>query len=740
MADRSSVANGTGIGSGAAGEIRERAHGEAAGGNAEAIVDSICSPLAVLGKGQRIISANSAFYALFATDAASVIGRPLAATAARRLDASALQALIDGDEAAGEPIDAVDFTIALGTRTFAVAASRMHDRAVGNILLVLHDISAFRRTERVLVEAGRVAELANLTKSRFLAAASHDLRQPLQTLSLLHGALRQQLADREALAALTSAERTCASMRDTLGALLDLDRLERGAMRPNLDEFPLHATFDPLDAEFAPLAQAKGVEWRRVECGLFIRSDRLLLETMVRNLLANAVRYTDRGRILLGARRRGDRLRIEVWDTGVGIPARQLPHVFDEYHRAPDADQRGGLGLGLAIVQSFAELLGYAIGVRSRIGKGSVFAIEVPLVDRAPARRKAPAAARRRTPLGIAGHVLVIENEAAVREAVETLLVAQGHRVTAHANTPSARGAIASGLRPDLIISSYNLPGDLTGAQNATALRAMIGPRPVLILTGDTREVTMRDIVRNGCAAMAKPAKPDELAQAVARMLREAAAAASPLPPHQSAERDARPMIAIVDDDRDTRAATQLLLGRAGYRVRNFADAQAFIDAYRSSEVTCLIADVRMPGMNGLEMLARLAAAGDIPPAIIISGQADIGMAVEAMRAGAVDFIEKPAFPETLLTAVERALRLALNPAERSAARTAAAMRLAALTRRERDVMALIVAGLANKEVAGQLGINRRTVEAHRATIMKKTGARSLSDLVRFEIAAHAGA
>ena len=109
-------------------------------------------------------------------------------------------------------------------------------------------------------------------------------------------------------------------------------------------------------------------------------------------------------------------------------------------------------------MQSLAELLGYAIDVRSRIGKGSVFAIEVPLVDRATARRKAPAAARRRTPLGIAGHVLVIENEAAVRKAVETLLVRQGHRVTAHANTPSARGAIASGLRPDLIISSYNLP------------------------------------------------------------------------------------------------------------------------------------------------------------------------------------------------------------------------------------------------------------------------------------------
>jgi FixJ family two-component response regulator len=169
------------------------------------------------------------------------------------------------------------------------------------------------------------------------------------------------------------------------------------------------------------------------------------------------------------------------------------------------------------------------------------------------------------------------------------------------------------------------------------------------------------------------------------------------------------------------------------------ARSQAFLGAHRPGDAGCLIADVRMPGMSGLEMLARLAATGDPVPTIIISGQADIGMAVEAMRAGAVDFIEKPIMPEVLLAAADRALRHAASPADRSAARTAAAMRLAALTRRERDVMALVVAGLANKQVADRLGINRRTVEAHRATIMRKMGARSLSDLVRFEIAARAG-
>jgi two-component system CheB/CheR fusion protein len=721
----------------AVGGSSERASGghTAAGSDAQAIVDAVRVPLVVLTKGRRIVAANRAFFDLFATDAASSIGRPLAATAAHRLDAPVLQAVIDGDHAA---VDAADFTIPLGARTFAVSASRMEGTA-GNVLLAMQDVSEFRRTERALIEAGRAAELANLTKSRFLAAASHDLRQPLQTLNLLHGTLRLQITDREILATLGSAERTCESMRDTLGALLDLDRLERGAMRPNIEEFPLHAVFDPLDTEFAPIAQARGVEWRRVDSGVFVRSDRRLLEAMIRNLLSNAMRYTDRGRILLGARRRGDVLRIEVWDTGAGIPGRQLPQIFEEYHRPPDAEERGGIGLGLAIVQSFAELLGHTLDVRSRVSDGSVFTIELPLVDRAPARRKAAAAARRRVSPGATGTLLVIESDTAVREAIDSMLTARGHRVSAHANTSFARAAIAAGLRPDLIISSYNLPSNLNGAQNATALRAMIGPRPALILTGDTREVTMRDIVRNGCVAMAKPAKPDELAQVVARMLHEAAASTQATPAHASAERDARPVVAVVDDDRDIRAATQLLLGKSGFRVRSFADAEAFLDAHRAGDVACLIADVRMPGMSGLEMLARLAAAGDTLPTIIISGQADIGMAVEAMRAGAIDFIEKPVVPEILLAAAERAMRQALSPDERTAARAAAAMRLAALTRRERDVMSLIVAGLANKEVAGRLGINRRTVEAHRATIMKKMGARSLSDLVRFEMAAHAG-
>jgi len=169
--------------------------------------------------------------------------------------------------------------------------------------------------------------------------------------------------------------------------------------------------------------------------------------------------------------------------------------------------------------------------------------------------------------------------------------------------------------------------------------------------------------------------------------------------------------------------------------VKTYARAQTFLDSVRAEDKGCVIADIRMPGMNGLEMLARLAAADSKMPAIVITGQGDIAMAVQAMRAGAVDFIEKPVSPEALLAALDRAFRLAETPSERSARRAEANMRVASLTKREREVMDLAVAGEANKVIAARLGISQRTVETHRATVMKKLGARSIADLVRLAIA-----
>jgi two-component system, chemotaxis family, CheB/CheR fusion protein len=460
---------------------------------------------------------------------------------------------------------------------------------------------------------------------------------------------------------------------------------------------------------------------------------------MLRNLLSNAIRYTAEGRVLLGCRRHGDKLRIEVWDTGVGIGEGEVPRIFEEYHQAADRPAEGGLGLGLAIVQRLGELLGHAIGVRSRLGKGSVFAIDVPLVNQLPARKGADAVARDGGPLR-RGAILVIDDDPAVREMLQLTLAGQGHR-TAAAGAGSAALALVGegGFRPDLIVSDYILPGGMNGAQTAQALRAALGrPVPIVFLTGDIRSASLRETALADSIRLAKPVKPDQLSHAVQQILTALQSGEKPeaAPPSAAAGAPMAATIYVVDDNQGVRESMREVLSTAGYRVEAFASGDALLAAQLADGKICLVIDVRLPGISGLELLARLAAAGTAAPAILITGHGDVPLAVAAMRAGAVDFLEKPVRPQELLACIDRALRHSMTPSERASWRAAAALRVAGLTAREREVMDLVVAGYANKEIAARLDIAQRTVETHRANVMKKMGAGSLSDLVRLGLAA----
>ncbi len=208
--------------------------------------------------------------------------------------------------------------------------------------------------------AKREAEQANRGKSRFLAAASHDLRQPLQTLSFLQGILVRRVTDPTALGLVERLAETVSAMSGMLDTLLDINQLEAGIVRREIVAFPVNALLDQLRSQFAYHTTAHHLGWRVIPCGLNVRSDPRLLEQMLRNLLSNAVKYTAAGRVLLGCRRRGDKLRIEVWDTGIGIPADHLSEIFEEFHQLdnPARERSKGIGLGLAIVQRLADLLG----------------------------------------------------------------------------------------------------------------------------------------------------------------------------------------------------------------------------------------------------------------------------------------------------------------------------------------------------------------------------------------------
>ena len=366
-----------------------------------------------------------------------------------------------------------------------------------------------------------VAEEANRAKSAFLAAASHDLRQPLQAMKILQGTLAQQIHDSAARKSIVSIGRSLDTMTDMLTSLLDINQLEAGNLRPSTSDFSMNDILDELAADFLEHAKEKGLRWRLVRSRITVHSDRRMLKEMIRNLLSNAIRYTDRGSILVGCRRAGDKVRIEVWDSGVGIMGEQMPRIFEEHYQGPQSAQSGGFGLGLAIVQRLGNILGHQISARSTPGKGSVFSIEVPL-----GREQAKAGVQTELPLDrsdalVSGTILVIEDESSVRNALETWLRSEGLGAVSVANGNEALALITEkGMRPDLILSDYNIPGPLNGIESVHALReALTWKIPAIILTGDTRSHVIDAIAKHDVAIAVKPVKVDQLKELVVTLL-----------------------------------------------------------------------------------------------------------------------------------------------------------------------------------------------------------------------------
>jgi PAS domain S-box-containing protein len=379
---------------------------------------------------------------------------------------------------------------------------------------LMTDITQRKRFEEEISRVQKQVERANRAKSVFLAAASHDLRQPLQTLKLLHGELQEQPLDGEGREITSGIGHSIDTMSSMLSSLLDINRLESGDLRPSKSDFAVNEIFDSVAKDLLRPLQQKGLQWRVVPTDLVVRSDRRMLEEMIRNLLSNAIRYTDRGKILLGCRRAGETVRIEVWDTGIGIPGDELPHIFEEYHR--DAE-RGGFGLGLAIVRRLAEILGHPVDVRSATGKGTGFSIEVP---RGSARVGVPEPVSRAEDGADAfrGTVLIIEDETSVRAALSRMLKSLGISVIGAATVGDAIELIARQPGPDFVICDYNLPGPMNGIESIKSLRAALGREvPAIIMTGDTRSNTLLAIASFGVSVLVKPFSADELLQLINR-------------------------------------------------------------------------------------------------------------------------------------------------------------------------------------------------------------------------------
>jgi two-component system, sensor histidine kinase len=342
----------------------------------------------------------------------------------------------------------------------------------------------------------KAAEDANVAKSRFLAVASHDLRQPLHALELFVQALEDTPLPAHAHQLVGNVRRSVDSMEELFDALLDISRLDAGAVRARLDTIPLAEVFERLAFEYAPVAQQKGLLLRVMATSVYVRSDPTLLARIVRNLVANAVRYTERGRVTIGCRRRGEQVSVEVWDTGAGIPAEKHAEIFHEFAQLgnPERDRRKGLGLGLAIVERLAKLLGHVVELRSTVGKGSVFAVTVARGHHDDYALLDPLAEITAC-FDLNGRLaLLVQSDLTGREALKELLTSWNCEVLTAASGAEMLASLG-GLRrpPDLIIADGPAPGE-----NGTAVVEMLRNEfnvevPALLVSATAGPVEERD-------------------------------------------------------------------------------------------------------------------------------------------------------------------------------------------------------------------------------------------------------
>lgn len=627
----------------------------------------------------------------------------------------------------------------------SVQPYRTLDNKVAGVVITFVDATERKLVADSLHMAKRQAELANAAKSRFVAAASHDLRQPLQTLALLQGLLANLASGPKAAALVVRLGDTLGAMSAMLNTLLDLNQIEAGILQAEPVEFPVNDLLNRMREEFAYLAQARGLKLRVVPCSLLIQSDPRLLEQLLRNLVSNAVKYTEQGKVLIGCRRSGGRLRLEVMDTGIGMPEVELDAIFEEYHQInnPARERSRGLGLGLSIVAQLGKLLGHKIAVRSQLRHGSVFSVEVPYSAATSVPQPPPAPPTAIIQVNGGGTVLVVEDDPELRDLLALTVSGEGyHALVASDGTDALEQLARNKWRPDLLLTDYNMPKGMDGLELAAQLRRSLRRNlPVIVLTGDTSTRTLRLIAEQDCVHMHKPAKMAEMTGMIRRMLlpapvlaEPAAAAAAPAAAAASGTSVAR--VLVVDDDRGVREALRSMLQDHGIVVEDYASAEAFLAAYRPRSDECLLLDVYLPGMSGLQLVTELRRAGHSLPVVMITGKGDVAVAVQAMKAGALDFIEKPVAPAQLLASLERALTVSHDVGVISAWRESAEHQVATLTPRQREIMDMVLAGHPSKNIAADLGISQRTVENHRASIMKRTETRSLPALARLALAA----
>ena len=411
-----------------------------------------------------------------------------------------------------------------------ISLSPIADEEHALVAAAIRDVTDRKAVEAELIEARSVAELAceaadraNQGKSRFLATASHDLRQPLQTLALLNGIVRRMMSGADASEALLQQEQAIGAMSHLVNALLDISKLESGAIRPEPTDFLVATLFDELRREFSSLAASCGLQLLVESSADCAYSDPSLVGQILRNLISNAIKYTREGWVRLSCLHDASRLRIEVADTGIGIPADQVPYIYDEFYRVRSAESRAreGHGLGLSIVQRLVKLLTLELDVRSEVGRGSVFSLVLPVGTTQAAWTECTSAS---APNGKSpahrSRVLLVEDDPAVRGATHMLLKVEGYDVTAVGSLLEAVQAARVDARTDVLVTDYHLQDGETGIQVLEAVRAILGnDLRAVLMTGDTSSFIRNIPLEPHMRVASKPINADELLGLLAVLL-----------------------------------------------------------------------------------------------------------------------------------------------------------------------------------------------------------------------------
>jgi signal transduction histidine kinase/CheY-like chemotaxis protein len=369
-----------------------------------------------------------------------------------------------------------------------------------------------------------VAELASVAKSRFLASASHDLRQPVHALGMLVGALRTHRLPDRSVALIDHIDTSVGALDSLFTSMLDISRLDAGVVESREVTVPLDPLIARICRELEGPTQDKGLRLVQVRSGLAAASDPVHLERILRNLIGNAVRYTQTGRVLVGCRRRDLSVVIEVWDTGPGIAPDQREAVFEEFYQLanPDRDRAKGLGLGLAIVRRLTAILGHALSLDSWPGRGSVFRVAADRREAGEAEAAPPPAAPAATAGGL---ILAVDDEAQIRVGMAELLRSWGHEVVVAGGAEEACAIMAGRPPPDLVICDYRLRDGESGVDAIRRLHAAFGrPTPALLITGDTAAENIREALASGYPLLHKPLSHGRLRAAVTSLLRPAPA------------------------------------------------------------------------------------------------------------------------------------------------------------------------------------------------------------------------